>query len=65
MTHSCMFHLFDGRARKSSSIKTVAVKLDASCLGALWVVAQGPEVLLDVCGDLHHVGPHPDLHLPV
>lgn len=35
------------------------------CLGALWVVAKAPQVLLDVGGDIHHVRPHPGLHLPV
>lgn len=35
------------------------------CLGALWVVAKAPQVLLDVGGDIHHVRPHAGLHLPV
>lgn len=35
------------------------------CVGALWVVAAAPQVLLDVGGHLHHVRPHAGLHLPV
>ena len=33
--------------------------------GALRVVEEGSQVLLDVGGDVHHAGPHPGLHLPV
>lgn len=29
------------------------------------MVAENPEVLLDVRGDVHHAGPHRRLHLPV
>ena len=39
--------------------------LSLTSAGALRVLAEDPEVLLDVGGDVHHAGADPGLHLPV
>lgn len=56
---SCLFNL------NLTLFPTEHAKRALWCAGALWVVATPPQVLLDVGGHLHHVRPHPGLHLPV